>query len=356
MRNRLQVSKKIRHIYRWDLDKTYLRTEFETLRGLVRTALQAPEEKVNVPGVVTLLKELSRPTDDGEIYLTFISGSPTQMRQKLEEKFALDGIEPDIFVLKPTLKNILKGRFRAVRGQVGYKLDSLLRVREEGPSAPETLFGDDVEQDAFIYSLYADLVAGRIERELLFEILEDAGVYSRTRASILSRVGRMRIGDDVGRIFIHLDYNTAPGRFWVYGPRVVPITNYFQAALVLFSDGVLSLVPVLRVASGMIRSGEYGVIALANSFQDLIRRRHLDRSAIDRLEASVQRFLQAPEDEKIALPDEFFDRLLARVRALAPRKTAPLRTWEGPPDYLAVLDTNRKLGDSLDNEPGLFGR
>ena len=348
------MSRPIHHIYRWDLDKTYLRTEFETLRGLIRTALQTPEEKVNVPGVVTLLKELTRPDDRGAAYVTFISGSPTQMRNKLERKFQLDGIEPDVFVLKPTLQNLLKGRFRAIRGQVGYKLDSLLRVREEGPDAPETLFGDDVEQDAFIYSLYADVVGGRIERPLLVDILQQAGVYSERRASILQRVERMRVDDNVGRIFIRLDYRTAPGRFWVYGPRVVPIINYFQAALVLFADGVLQLPPVLRVASRMILEHDYGVPRLANSFQDLIRRRHLDRTAIDRLAEAIREFDHAREDG-IVLPDEFFDRLLSRVRALAPRHTAPVREWEGPPDYMAVLEADRKLRNNIDRDSGLFG-
>ncbi len=349
------MSKSIRHIYRWDLDKTYLRTEFETVRGLIRAALQTPEEKINVPGVVELLDELSRPTDDGDVYLTFISGSPTQMRAKLERKFEIDGIEPDVFVLKPTLKNILKGRFRAVRGQVGYKLDNLLRVREEGPQAPETLFGDDAEQDAFIYSLYADMAAGKIDRDLLFEILDEAGVYSRTRASILEQAARMRVDDNVGKIFIHLDYNTAPGRFWVYGPRVVPITNYFQVALVLFSEGVLSLRPVLRVASAMIDRDRYGVPELANSFQDLIRRRHLDRSAIDRFGEGIRKFQQPEEQAGMMLPEEFFERLLARVRALAPRRTATMRDWEGPPDYIGVLKSDRKLRDKIDGDPGLFG-
>lgn len=348
------MSTKTRHIYRWDLDKTYLRTDFETMRGLIRAALQTPEEKVNVPGVVTLLKELSLPDEDGGVYVTFISGSPTQMREKLERKFAIDGIHPDVFILKPTLKNLLKGRFRAVRGQVGYKLDSLLRVREEGPQAPETLFGDDVEQDAFIYSLYADLAAGRVDRDLLFEILDDAGVYSRTRASILNRFSRMRQSDDVGRIFINLDHHTAPGRFWVYGPRVVPITNYFQAALVLFSDGVLRVTPVLRVAAGMIADHGYGVTQLANSFQDLIRRRHLGREAIDRLEDRIQQFQASPDTLQVNLPPDFFDRLLARVRALAPRQTAPAVDWDGPPDYLGVLEANRKLRDQVEPEPGLF--
>ena len=335
----------IRHIYRWDLDKTYLRTDFDTIRDLVRTALQRPEDKVNVPGVVTLLKELTHHTDDGRAYLTFISGSPTQMRTKLEAKFALDGIEPDVFILKPTLQNILKGRFRAIRGQVGYKLDNLLKVRHEGPVAGETLFGDDAEQDAFIYSLYADLAAGLIDRDLLFAILDEAGVYAPTRASILERFQSMRKDANVGRIFIHLDRHTAPGRFLVFGPRVVPITNYFQAALVLFADGVLDVEPVYRVAAGMIRNHGYGIPQLANSFQDLLRRRHLGRDVVDRLATA------AATD---ALPSGLADEFLIRVRALAPRQSRPTTAWEGPPDYLAVLKADQKLREKIDPEPGLF--
>ena len=54
-------------IYRWDLDKTYLKTEFETVRGLIRTALQKPEEKLNVPGAVSLLRELKVLADQGAL-------------------------------------------------------------------------------------------------------------------------------------------------------------------------------------------------------------------------------------------------------------------------------------------------
>ncbi|MFW6335714.1 MAG: phosphatase domain-containing protein [Phycisphaeraceae bacterium] len=230
----------VRHIFRWDLDKTYLRTEFDTVRDLIRTAFQAPEEKVNVPGAVALLRELTREDEAGRSLVTFISGSPSQMRKTLEKKFELDGIRPDAFILKPTLRHILRGRFRAVRGQVGYKLDALLRLRQRAPSAPETLFGDDAEQDAFIYSLYADLVAGRVDREQLVEILEEAQVYESTAETILTRFEQMHIDDTVDRIFIHLDRHSAPGRFWVFGPSMVPITNYFQAAVVLYADRVLA--------------------------------------------------------------------------------------------------------------------
>ena len=45
-------------IYRWDLDKTYLQTEFDTLRQLVRTAMQKAHEKKAVPGAAALIREL----------------------------------------------------------------------------------------------------------------------------------------------------------------------------------------------------------------------------------------------------------------------------------------------------------
>ena len=94
-----------------------------------------------------MLREIKRPAEGERSLVTFISGSPTQMRRVLEKKFELDGIRPDAFVLKPTLENILKGRFKAVRGQVGYKLEALLRIRADGrhERVPETLFGDDAE-------------------------------------------------------------------------------------------------------------------------------------------------------------------------------------------------------------------
>ena len=40
----------VRRIYRWDLDKTYLATEFDTFRQLVRTAFQKAHEKKAIPG------------------------------------------------------------------------------------------------------------------------------------------------------------------------------------------------------------------------------------------------------------------------------------------------------------------
>lgn len=341
----------VRHVFRWDLDKTYLKTEFDTIKDLIKTALQKPEDKINVPGAVALLREISRDHQDGRCVVTFISGSPTQMRRILEKKFELDGIHPDAFVLKPTLENILKGRFRAVRGQVGYKLDALLRIRHVDSTAPETLFGDDAEQDAFIYSLYGDLVAGDITIDLLRDILVEAEVYASSMDRILEQAEKIETHSHVDRIFINLDRRSPPGRFLTFGPRLVPIVNYFQAALVLWADETFDVDNLMRVARGMIDSHDYGLIELANSFQDLLRRRVLTSKDVERLAHEIEGF----EEEDI-VPRGFSTRLLSRVQALAPRREVEARTWEGPADYLEILRADRALKKAVtEKKTGIFG-
>ena len=341
----------VSQIYRWDLDKTYLQTEFETIRGLIRTAFQKPEDKTNVPGAIALLRELSRPGEDSRPVVTFVSGSPTQMRDVLLRKFELDGIRPDHLVLKPTLENILKGRFRAVRGQVGYKLESLLRLRGETPIAPETMFGDDAEQDAFIYSVYADVVAGRVDVEQLRTILVEAEVYASPMQRIFELVRGLDHQDTVGRIFINLEGRTAPGRFLPFGARVVPIVNYFQAAIVLWADRVLPVEAVFRTAAGMIERDDYGLVELSNSFQDVLRRRVLGTDTVERLADESDGIDVAP------LPRDFAERFVQRVRALAPRSATRPRSPDhsDPPDYLEILRADRALKDAVtEKRKGLF--
>jgi hypothetical protein len=259
-----------RRIYRWDLDKTYLQTDFDSLRDLLRTALQKAHEKVAVPGASALIKELH---SHGDSRLCIVSGSPKQMRTVLEQKLKLDGVQWDEFVLKDNVGNLLRGRFRALRGQVGYKLPALLESRANAPvEAEEVLFGDDAEADAFIYSLYADLVAGRVDDRVLSQVLEAGGVYADDVERVRSACRRIPVADPVRRIFIHLDRLTPPAQFSAYGPRVVPVFNYFQAALVLLADGHLTAPQVIKIAVEMVQTAGHNIITLSNSFQDLLRR------------------------------------------------------------------------------------
>jgi phosphatidate phosphatase APP1 len=141
---------------RWDLDKTYLRSEFDSLRQMLRTAFERAEDKVDVPGVAEVLKALkAAAVRQGRTALVyFVSASPPQIGKAIEQKLALDGVPYDGIVFKDQLANIRQGKLRNLREHVGFKLIELLRGRLAAPAAArELLFGDDWESDSLIYSL-----------------------------------------------------------------------------------------------------------------------------------------------------------------------------------------------------------
>jgi hypothetical protein len=323
-----------RHIFRWDLDKTYLRTDFSSLRSLLKTALEKAEEKENVPGTAALLRELRAAGPHG---IFFISGSPREMRKVLERKLKMDGVEVDGLVLKPNLQNLLRGRFRALREQVGYKLPALLESRAAFAGIPETLFGDDAEADAFIYSLYADLLAGRVGNELVGEVLERVGAYPDDAARTLDLAARIPRDNPVRRIFIHLDKRSPPARFVRYGRRVVPIFNYFQVAVLLFADGILSPAAVLRVGKEMVDNYGFHLAELANSLQDLVRRGFLRPLVLTGLAEALLTAgdLTLPFAPAHKIVQSFAD----RVRSLGSgaEREPPA---DGPIDYLDALQTD----------------
>ena len=330
-----------RHVYRWDLDKTYLKTEFDTLRDLVRSALEGAEQKQAVPGASALLRELKK---DADARVCFISGSPRQMRRVLARKLQLDGVEFDEFILKPNLTNLFRGRFRALREQVGYKLPALLAGRSGLPDdTRETCFGDDAEADAFVYSLYADLIARRVGRSTLEEILARARVYPDDAARTLALAESIpEAPSAVGRIFIRLDRFSPTARFDRYGPRLVPVYNYFQAALVLLEDGLLDEDAVRRVTLEMVDHFGYSLDALRNSLQDLLRRARLSRETplrlADRLEQGSEPLGSLPSAREV------LSRFASRIRSLA-------RTDEGspiePPAKAGMIDYVKAFSEDV---------
>ncbi len=323
-----------KRIYRWDLDKTYLQTDFDTFRQLLRTALQKAHEKVAVPGASALIRELS---GQGDSWLCIVSGSPKQMRSKLEEKLKLDGVVWNEFVLKDNVSNLLRGRFRALRGQVGYKLPVLLESRSRAPAeAQEVLFGDDAEADAFIYSLYADLVAGRVTEEVLRQVLAAAEVYPDDAERTIEAWKKLPKSDAVTRIFIHLDRLTPPAHFKKYGPRVVPVFNYFQAALVLMADGELTAPQVVRIAVEMVQTAGYNLLTLSNSLQDLVRR----GLPIHKAAAALVEALNGP-GALVNVTRPLPDIITAFTRRIAALGTPPPPPAPITVDYLQMLDDAR---------------
>jgi hypothetical protein len=264
-------------VFYWDLDKTYLKSEFETLRELVRIPFEKPEHKVAVPGVASLIRGLRDVASQAgrEIRITFISASPPQIAKAIKEKLALDGIAYDGIVFKDQLQHLVRGKFRNLREQVGFKLTELLKSRPAMPDAREVLFGDDWESDPIIYSLYADTVAGRLAPAELDDILAAIGVDPLLIAEAKQLAAAVTPADAVARIYINLERRTPPSTFHRFGPRLVPTFNYLQTAACLFQDGHLTLPAVAAVARSLIDASGYTPERLANSLADIERRGHL---------------------------------------------------------------------------------
>lgn len=308
------------HVYRWDLDKTYLMTDFDSLSGLVRSATEPASAKRAVPGATALMRGLAA-NPSARVYI--VSGSPTQMRPVLEEKLRLDGVRWDHLTLKDNLANLKRGRLRAIRGQLGYKLPVLLETRAGlGPSVGESCFGDDAEVDALVYCLYGDVVAGRLSPGALSRVMEAAGAYPDQIRRALQVIGRLAPADALQQVFIRLDRRLPPERFRPLGSRVVPIHSWWQAALVLLERGHLrpaDALAVLEAVGAGLDEDPHRVLGLT---QDIVRRGHARPEVLE------------------ALPAEH--PLLAECRRRGALPAAPDRPAERAPsniDYLGLLES-----------------
>ncbi len=322
----------VRHIFRFDLDKTYLKTEFDTVRELVRTARASAEERENIPGAAALIRAIRAEQNGGsENQIFFISGSPEQLRPVIEKKFAIDGFSPDGFILKPMVSEIFRGRFRTVRSQLAYKLSALLGGRTNAPvGTRETLVGDDAESDVFIYSLYADMVRGRVKPKMLEEILKRSGAYRGQIKVIRHELEGVIHENAVRRILIHLDRQTPPVAFSDYAPRAVPVYNHLQTAIVLALDQNLSASALVPVVRELLVRFDFPEDRLVHLSEDIMRRQRLTypESALlqlaDELEATIEAQGEArrrrPEDGTLGVLTTVVER--ARYVASRPRPEA----------------------------------
>lgn len=306
-------------VYRWDLDKTYLDTDFESLRGLVRTATEPAHKKRALPGAAVLLRALGQVRSNS---VTVVSGSPVQMRRVLSEKLRLDGVRFDELVLKDNLENVRRGRFRAVRGQIGYKLPALLSARSRTDAqATEVLFGDDVEADALVYSIYADAIAGRIGAAAVSRIMERAGAYEDEIDLALKALSKVTRSDAVERIFIRSERGVPTRRMAVLGPRVVPIRSWWQAAMVLLKMGHIDAEVATDVLERVYELEGRDTWQVGALTQDLLRRGVVDTALLFGLD----------------LPPELHAAMSDAASALDGRGQRPLMKEQPSIDYLALL-------------------
>jgi len=326
---------------RWDLDKTYLRSDFDSIRQLLRTAFERGEDKVNVPGVAELIKSIrDAATAHRRIALIhFLSASPPQIGKAIRDKLALDGVPYDGIVFKDQLRHLRRGKLRNLREHVGFKLAELLRGRLDAPlEAREILFGDDWESDSLIYSLYADILAGRLPPERLVPILRRIRVDTAQVDEVLGLAARAVARDMVERIFINLERRSPPGVFRLFGPRVVPTFNYFQTAAVLAGDGYLDAEHVARVGRVLMADSGYTARRLENSLEDLVRRGHLGAPAAVALEKPLRAAGVLPAPAGGSRWRRFVEALGKLRRERRAGRAEPASNATEPLDYHAILD------------------
>jgi len=287
-------------LYVWDIDKTYLATEIHSLKALLAVPFEFAIDKRNVAGTVALLKALRRGvaprglTASNPIY--FVSASPPQLRLVIQRKMLLDGVEFDGITFKDQVALVVRGQFGKLREQIGYKLSALLLNRQELPwDVQETLFGDDSESDALIYSLYGDVVAGRLRGEALVKTLLKHQVRREDADYAALLADGMPHKELVHSIFINLEVRKNPERFVDFHQRLVPCHDAFQASLRLFEDGQIDEEGVAAVAHQLVVTLRRQQASLLRSAADMVARGAVGLATLERLWGILQARGLAPD-------------------------------------------------------------
>ncbi|MEC9071943.1 MAG: phosphatase domain-containing protein [Myxococcota bacterium] len=321
-------------IFYWDIDKTYLATEFETLSGLVSTSLEMAADKRSIAGTDVLLRALrrgKRPEEMQSNPIYFVSASPCQLRRVIEEKMLMDGVEFDGITFKDHMGLLRSGRVRQMRYSIPYKLTALLLYRKELPwTVREVLFGDDSESDALIYALYGDVVSGRLRGDDLVRSLQKNDVTDSESERVAELAEGLPAQDIVHRIYINLEMGTAPHNFHPWGSTLVPCQNAFQMALHLCADGLLPAEAACRVGGALIAEHDHRPAGLLHDAVDLVDRGLVTVGWLGTLWPELQD--QGLVPPYLALPAE-------RAPDEAPTRRVSMTDYLTPLNHLSVDET-----------------
>lgn len=293
--------------YTFDIDQTYLETAFESALGLLRIPFELAVDKRPYPAVPALIRACQRGTGqvgaDRPIY--FVSASPAQMRDVLRKRMIIDQITPDGITLKNWGMYLRQLRPRALRHQVPYKLVALLLNRAElPPKTYEVLFGDDTEDDRAIYTLYADIVAGRLRGNEILAVLEARHHATEADARVVATTAeKIAPAEYVHRVFIHHVRRRSQDRDrddgFVYGYR-----SPLMPAAILYRDGLISGSSFAFVFRSLRQAG---TVTLASAIDDVAAVLHPVASASDVRDMMEAPHAQWPEPEpkvRVTRPDK----------------------------------------------------
>lgn len=275
-------------VFIWDIDKTYLSTNFSSLQGLSRIPLEFAVDKQAIAGMPECLRGIRRGPGPGYgcVPLYFVSASPPQLRGVLEHKMILDGVEFDGITFKDWWQIMKKGRPKRILDQVGFKVCALLEGRQRRPLAMEYLFGDDAESDADAFSLYAGLVHEGMSYGEARDRIADTGMREdnqRCALALLDRLPEKR--GKVKKVFIHLETGTPPEQYDRFESLVAPVRGGLQLGLALFALGLVDEDTVRQCREAISPASGTPDPELDALIADAVDRRLISRQKLRRLDS-----------------------------------------------------------------------
>ncbi len=281
---------KAEYVFLWDLDKTYLDTKFESLKGLFRTVFEKAFEKKNIPGTSELVRAIKNHTSGMSCFpLFFITASPPQLEKKIREKLIFDNIEPAGLFCKDNMQNLHPQRLWRLKKQIGYKLHALMQLRSKlSENVKQVLWGDDSEADAIIYSLYSDICARRRSRDEIIKVLKEFHVIDSQIKKIMDLQSQVPTNDPVDRYYINLEEDTDAEYYMKFGRRCLPTYNSFQSALDLFQLGRINTHQLLEVGTSMLKNYAFTTDEIEKSIEDLVRRKIIGQDTLAKILPRLQ--------------------------------------------------------------------
>lgn len=262
-------------VFVWDVDKTYLDTDFKSLWGLLRIPLEMAIDKRIIPGTAAVLRECRRGPGPRprQTPIYFVSASPPQLAPVIQRKMLLDGLQPDGFLFKDQLRLALQGRFKQLKHQVEYKLTAHWRLIAELPrDAGLVVVGDDWESDAQVFHLLDAAQRGALEGDRLGAALREAGVRERSIPTMLDLAVQAAGRAQVALAVVILTRGRDPGFAAPYAPPVRTAREALQAAAIFQQAGFLSEAGVARVAERMCAEWGWDGARVRASLSDLATR------------------------------------------------------------------------------------
>ena len=248
-----------------DIDKTYLDTAFETFSGLAKIAIETADEKKSIDGARYFLRHLKWDVDchdsgqTAEVPLHFVSSSPPQLRQVLEEKISMDGLTWASDSFKDQIYNLKKGKISLLKHQVGYKMASILSLCAKFHEPKKILLiGDNAETDPYIYMLIKGFLTKQIDEQECIQLLGKLDVSKKIGDQIFHELENPRFLSDVP-ILIRKIKGKPSGVPTEFKNQIFYFEDYFQASIISHSLGLINLHSLLNILVGMHNFHNYQI-------------------------------------------------------------------------------------------------